>query len=53
MTEGYCVKCRERVDVDKEQEFVMKNGKKAIKGECSRCGTVVYVIKRSPKPNFW
>jgi len=53
MAIGYCVKCRDKVDIDKEEEFEMKNGKKAIKGECSQCGTTVFVIKRAPKPDYW
>jgi hypothetical protein len=53
MTIGYCVKCRERVDLDKEEKYEMKNGKKAIKGVCSKCGTSVFVILRSTKPDYW
>ena len=53
MTEGYCVKCRDRVELSHEEDVVMKNKKKAIKGECPVCGTAVYVIKKPPKPDYW
>ena len=53
MTIGYCVKCREKVELKKEEDFEMKNGKPAIKGECPECGTAVFVIKRPPKPDYW
>jgi ribosomal protein S27E len=35
MPEGYCVKCKEET---------MKNGRKAIKGKCPTCGTVMFKI---------
>jgi len=53
MTVGYCVKCREKVDLENEEEYEMRNGKKAIKGVCPQCGTKVFVILRPPKPDYW
>jgi len=53
MTEGFCVKCRERVELSGEEEFEMRNGKKAIKGVCSRCGTRVFKIKPDKKADYW
>jgi len=53
MTEGYCVKCRERVDMTGEEQVEMKNGKKAIRGSCSRCGTPIYRIKQDRKADYW
>ena len=53
MTVGYCVKCRERVELSNEEKTEMKNGKMAIKGTCQRCGTSVFVILRPPKPDYW
>lgn len=43
--EAYCVKCREKVEVKNPQEIVMKNGRPAINGYCSKCGTKVFKIK--------
>ncbi len=42
--EGYCVKCRAKVTMTGTQEVTMKNGKKAIKGKCSKCGTGMFKI---------
>jgi RNase P subunit RPR2 len=53
MTTGYCVKCREKVELGGEEEYVMKNGKKAVKGVCSQCGTKVFVILKPAKPDYW
>lgn len=44
MTEGYCVKCKAKREMVDEQEVTMKNGRKAIKGKCSKCGTGMYKI---------
>jgi DNA-directed RNA polymerase subunit RPC12/RpoP len=53
MTEGYCVKCREKVELEDEEEYTMKNGKKAIKGACPQCRTAVFVILRPKTPDYW
>jgi len=42
--EAYCVKCKKKVEVKDGQEVTMKNGRKALKGKCSVCGTGVYKI---------
>ena len=44
MPEGYCVKCKARKEIDNAVEEVMKNGRKAIKGRCPTCGTVMFKI---------
>ncbi len=53
MTEGYCVRCRERVEMKKEEECTMKNGKHAIKGECRQCGAEMYKIKAESHEGMW
>jgi hypothetical protein len=53
MTIGYCVKCREKVELGGEEDSVMKNGKKCIKGVCPQCRTAVFVILRSKTPDYW
>lgn len=44
MTEGYCVKCKTRKEITDGVEETMKNGRRAIKGRCSTCGTVMFKI---------
>lgn len=44
MTEGYCVRCRKKVEIKNAQKVTMKNGKGAVKGECPSCGTNVFRI---------
>jgi Zn finger protein HypA/HybF involved in hydrogenase expression len=44
MPEGYCVKCKAKKDIVDAVEEVMKNGRKAIKGKCPTCGTVMFKI---------
>jgi hypothetical protein len=42
--EGYCVKCRAKVNMTETQEVTMKNGKKAIRGKCAKCSTGMFKI---------
>ena len=44
MPEGYCVKCKARKEIVGAVEETMKNGRKAIKGKCPTCGTVMFKI---------
>jgi len=44
MAEGYCVKCKAKKEIAHGVEEVMKNGRKAIKGKCPTCGTVMFKI---------
>ena len=44
MAEGRCMKCKEQVEIQNGEEVVMKNGMKAMKGECGTCGTKVFRI---------
>ncbi|MGH7940275.1 MAG: DUF5679 domain-containing protein [Limisphaerales bacterium] len=44
MAEGYCVKCKAKKEIANGVEEVMKNGRKAIKGKCPACGTVMFKI---------
>ncbi len=44
MVEGYCVKCKAKKEIVNAVEEVMKNGRKAIKGKCPTCGTVMFKI---------
>jgi uncharacterized Zn finger protein len=44
MSEGYCVKCKAKKPIADGVEETMKNGRKAIKGRCPTCGTVMFKI---------
>jgi len=53
MPEGYCVKCKAKKEISNAVEETMKNGRKAIKGKCPTCGTVMFKIlggKATPPP---
>jgi uncharacterized Zn finger protein (UPF0148 family) len=54
MPEGYCVKCKAKKEISDAVEETMKNGRKAIKGKCPTCGTVMFKIlggKAGPVPD--
>jgi Zn finger protein HypA/HybF involved in hydrogenase expression len=44
MPEGYCVKCKAKKEISDGKEEIMKNGRRAIKGKCPTCGTVMFKI---------
>ena len=44
MVKGRCMKCKMEVEITKGKEVVMKNGMKAMKGTCGKCGTTVFRI---------
>ena len=44
MVEAYCVKCKKKVEIKEPQAVTLKNGKKATKGTCPKCGTKVFRI---------
>ena len=41
---GYCVKCKKKTEMDKPQAVTLKNGRKATKGVCPKCGTKMFKI---------
>ena len=44
MADGYCVKCKTKREMKDSKEVTMKNGRKAVKGKCSKCDTGMYKI---------
>ena len=46
---AYCVKCREKREMKGAKEVEMKGGRRAMKGECSKCGTGMYKILGNKK----
>jgi len=45
----YCMKCKKKTAIKQEKQTVMKNGKPALRGECSVCGTTVCAILSAKK----
>lgn len=41
---GYCVKCKAKREMVDAKTVTMKNGRKAMKGKCAKCGTGMYKI---------
>jgi hypothetical protein len=39
--EAYCVKCKKKQSIDNAEPVVLKNGRAAMQGTCSVCGTKV------------
>jgi hypothetical protein len=37
--EGYCVKCREKKEMKDVKQVTLANGRHALQGACSVCGT--------------
>jgi hypothetical protein len=44
MTQGYCVKDKQKVEMKDAKRITMKNGKPAWQGVCPKCGTKVFRI---------
>ncbi len=42
--EGYCLKCKAKKEMKDAKEITMKNGRKAMQGKCSDCGTGMFKI---------
>jgi len=42
--EAYCMKCKAKKAIDNPKQVKMRNGRKAVKGTCSVCGTKMYKI---------
>ena len=40
-TQGYCVKCKAKVDIQNPVESMTSKGTKIAKGKCPKCSTTV------------
>ena len=40
--QGFCMRCRESVDHRNVTDVMFRNGRAASKGECVKCGTLVF-----------
>ena len=45
--QAYCFKCRARKDMKNPQAVTLKNGRPAVRGTCSVCGTKVFRIGKA------
>ena len=45
--DGYCVKCREKKEIQNAKAVTMKNGRPATEGTCPTCGTKIYKIGKA------
>jgi hypothetical protein len=43
-TQAYCVKCKAKREMKGEKQVTMKNGRKALSGTCTTCGTNMFKI---------
>lgn len=41
---AYCVKCRQKTPIADAEEIRLKDGRPALKGNCSKCGSGIYRI---------
>ena len=41
---AYCVKCKAKRDMTGASKVTMKNGRSAMRGTCSKCGTKMFSI---------
>ncbi len=41
---AYCMKCKQKREMKDTLTVTMKNGRKALKGKCTVCGTGMYKI---------
>ncbi len=44
---GYCMKCRERREIQNAQPVTMKNGRSATRGTCVECGSTMFRIGKA------
>lgn len=42
--QGYCVKCRDRREINNAKQVTLRNGRPATEGTCPRCGTRMFRI---------
>jgi RNase P subunit RPR2 len=45
--EAYCVKCKKKTQMKDEERVTLKNGRAALKGKCTDCGTYLFRILKS------
>ena len=48
MITAYCMKCRAKREIKDPKQIMHSNGKAAITGKCSTCGTKVFRMGQMP-----
>jgi len=46
---GYCVKCKTKREMKNAERVTMKNGRPALRGQCSVCSTTMNLIQPAAK----
>lgn len=44
MVEAWCMKCKSKREMNNAKKVTMKNGRPAMSGVCSKCGTKMFKI---------
>lgn len=52
LMQAYCVKCRAIKEMKDARPVTMRNGKPATEGVCPSCGSKVFRIGKSLKPEY-
>jgi RNase P subunit RPR2 len=47
LMQAYCFKCRRKIEMKNVEKVTLKNGRPAIRGTCSVCGTKVFRIGKA------
>lgn len=45
--QAYCFKCRAKREIKNPENVTLKNGRPAVRGTCSACGTKVFRIGKA------
>ncbi len=45
--QAYCFKCRAKREIKNSEKVILKNGRPAVRGICSVCGTKVFRIGKA------
>jgi len=49
--EGYCVRCKKKVELRDPRKVAMKNDRLGMQGKCPHCGMTLYrILGRAPRP---
>jgi RNase P subunit RPR2 len=48
MTEGYCDKCKARLEILNPLEDTLKDGRRCVRGNCPECGAAMFKMIKTP-----
>jgi hypothetical protein len=49
---AYCFKCQRKREINNPEPILLRNGRPALRGTCSTCGTKVYRFRKDIEPEF-